>query len=59
LGELIARTYHSESVLALGGDEASRINTDSNDSYFIAAQIAEIVKTKSIRSPFLPGKESH
>jgi electron transfer flavoprotein beta subunit len=27
-------------ALALGGDEAFRINTDSQDSYFIAAQIA-------------------
>ena len=31
-------------ALALGGDEAIRINADSNDSYFIAAQIAEIAK---------------
>lgn len=31
-------------ALALGGDEAIRVNSDSSDSYFIAAQIAEITK---------------
>jgi len=31
-------------ALALGGDEAIRINADSHDSYYIAAQIAEIAK---------------
>ncbi|MBI2731213.1 MAG: electron transfer flavoprotein subunit beta/FixA family protein [Sphingobacteriales bacterium] len=31
-------------ALALGGDEAIRINTDSHDSYYIAAQIAEVAK---------------
>jgi len=31
-------------ALALGGDEAIRINTDNNDSYYIAAQIAEVAK---------------
>ncbi len=31
-------------ALALGGDEAIRINADSSDSYFIAAQIAEVAK---------------
>ncbi|MBC7721161.1 MAG: electron transfer flavoprotein subunit beta/FixA family protein [Pedobacter sp.] len=30
--------------LALGGDEAIRVNTDNTDSYFIAAQIAEVAK---------------
>lgn len=30
-------------ALALGGDEAIRINTNSNDSYSIAAQIAAVV----------------
>ena len=30
--------------LALGGDEAIRVNTDSTDSYYIAAQIAEVAK---------------
>ena len=31
-------------ALALGGDEAIRVNTDSSDSYTIAAQIAEVAK---------------
>ncbi len=31
-------------ALALGGDEAIRINTESADSYYVAAQIAEIAK---------------
>ncbi len=31
-------------ALALGGDEAIRIDTDSNDTYTIAAQIAEYAK---------------
>lgn len=31
-------------ALALGGDEAIRINAESSDSYYIAAQIAEIAK---------------
>lgn len=31
-------------ALALGGDEAIRINTDNSDSYYIAAQIASIAK---------------
>jgi len=31
-------------ALALGGDEAIRINATSSDSYYIAAQIAEIAK---------------
>ncbi len=30
--------------LALGGDEAIRINADSNDSFYIAAQIAAVAK---------------
>jgi len=30
--------------LALGGDEAIRINTDNSDPYYIAAQIAEFAK---------------
>ena len=29
-------------ALALGGDEAIRVNAQSDDSYFIGAQIAEI-----------------
>ena len=31
-------------ALALGGDEAIRINADSHDSYYVAAQIAEIAR---------------
>ncbi|HMR93540.1 MAG TPA: electron transfer flavoprotein subunit beta/FixA family protein [Chitinophagaceae bacterium] len=31
-------------ALALGGDEAIRINADSRDSYYIAAQIAAVAK---------------
>jgi electron transfer flavoprotein beta subunit len=31
-------------ALALGGDEAIRVNTDSNDSFYIASQIAEVAK---------------
>ncbi|MDD2793096.1 MAG: electron transfer flavoprotein subunit beta/FixA family protein [Sediminibacterium sp.] len=31
-------------ALALGGDEAIRVNSDSTDSYYIAAQIAEIAR---------------
>src|SRR6476620_4674593 len=31
-------------ALALGGDEAIRVNAQSNDRYFIAAQIAEVAK---------------
>ncbi|HJV18697.1 MAG TPA: electron transfer flavoprotein subunit beta/FixA family protein [Sediminibacterium sp.] len=31
-------------ALALGGDEAIRVNSDSTDSYYIAVQIAEIAK---------------
>jgi electron transfer flavoprotein beta subunit len=31
-------------ALALGGDEAIRVNADSNDSFFIASQIAQIAK---------------
>ena len=31
-------------ALALGGDEAIRVNADSHDSYYIAAQIAEVAK---------------
>lgn len=44
-------------ALALGGDEAIRINADSNDSYFIAAQIAEIAKQGSYDLIFT-GKET-
>jgi len=31
-------------ALALGGDEAIRVNADNSDSYYIAAQIAEVAK---------------
>jgi electron transfer flavoprotein beta subunit len=31
-------------ALALGGDEAIRVNADNSDSYYIASQIAEIAK---------------
>ena len=31
-------------ALALGGDEAIRVNADSHDSYYIAAQIAKVAK---------------
>ena len=44
-------------ALALGGDEAFRINADSNDSYYIAAQIAEIAKQNQYDLLFT-GKEA-
>jgi len=44
-------------ALALGGDEAIRINTASDDSYYIAAQIAEIAKQGSYDLVFT-GKET-
>ncbi len=31
-------------ALAIGGDEAIRVNADSHDSYYIASQIAEVAK---------------
>src|SRR5580704_4426720 len=31
-------------ALALGGDEAIRVNADSHDSFYIAAQIAEVAR---------------
>jgi len=31
-------------ALALGGDEATRVNADSHDSFYIASQIAEVAK---------------
>lgn len=31
-------------ALALGGDEAIRVNTDNSDAFYIAAQIAEVAK---------------
>ncbi len=44
-------------ALALGGDEAIRINAASDDSYFIAAQIAEVAKQGSY-DLILTGKET-
>jgi electron transfer flavoprotein beta subunit len=44
-------------ALALGGDEAFRINADSHDSYYIASQIAEIAKQGSYDIIFT-GKET-
>ncbi len=44
-------------ALALGGDEAIRIDTDSNDPYVIAAQIAEYAKAEGY-DLVLCGKES-
>lgn len=44
-------------ALALGGDEAFRIDTDSNDPYVVAAQIAEFAKSQGY-DLVLCGKES-
>jgi len=44
-------------ALALGGDEAIRIEADSNDSFYIASQIAEYAKTQ-VYDMILTGKES-
>ena len=44
-------------ALALGGDEAIRINTNSDDSYLIAAQIAEVARENKYDVIFT-GKES-
>jgi len=44
-------------ALALGGDEAVRIDTDSNDLYMVAAQIAAYAKTQNY-DLVLCGKES-
>ncbi|MBC9933539.1 electron transfer flavoprotein subunit beta/FixA family protein [Chitinophaga qingshengii] len=44
-------------ALALGGDEAFRINGDSADSYYIAAQIAALAKEKQYDIIFT-GKET-
>jgi electron transfer flavoprotein beta subunit len=44
-------------ALALGGDEAIRVNTDNTDSYYIAAQIAEIAKQGAYDIVFT-GKET-
>jgi electron transfer flavoprotein beta subunit len=44
-------------ALALGGDEAIRINADSSDSFYIAAQIAEVAKQGAYNLIFT-GKET-
>ena len=44
-------------ALALGGDEAIRVNADSHDSFYIASQIAEIAKQGSYDVIFT-GKET-
>ncbi len=44
-------------ALALGGDEAIRVNTDSRDSFSIAAQIAAYAKTAAY-DLILTGKET-
>ncbi len=44
-------------ALALGGDEAIRIDIDSNDPYVVAAQIADYARTEGY-SLVLCGKES-
>ncbi len=44
-------------ALALGGDEAIRINADSHDSFYIASQIAEVAKQGSYDLIFT-GKET-
>jgi electron transfer flavoprotein beta subunit len=44
-------------ALALGGEEAIRIDTESNDPYVVAAQIAEYAKTQGYEL-VLCGKES-
>lgn len=44
-------------ALALGGDEAIRVNSDSQDSFYIASQIAEIAKKNSYDIIFT-GKET-
>jgi|SRR5690606_33483315 len=44
-------------ALALGGDEAFRINSDTRDSYSVALQIAEIAKANSY-DLILTGKET-
>jgi len=44
-------------ALALGGDEAIRVNADNSDSYYIAAQIAELAKQGAYDIVFT-GKET-
>ena len=44
-------------ALAIGGDEAMRVNTDNSDSFYISSQIAEIAK-KGAYDLILTGKET-
>src|SRR6185437_10216012 len=44
-------------ALALGGDEAMRVNADGQDSFFIASQIAAVVKNEGYDLIFT-GKET-
>src|SRR5689334_24786526 len=44
-------------ALALGGDEAIRINADSHDSFFVASQIADVAKQNEYDLIFT-GKET-
>lgn len=44
-------------ALALGGDEAIRVNADSHDSYYIASQIAAVAKENNY-DLILTGKET-
>ena len=44
-------------ALALGGDEAIRVNSDSHDDYFIASQIANVAKQNNYDLIFT-GKET-
>ena len=44
-------------ALALGGDEAFRVNSDSHDSYYIASQIASVAKSGGY-DLVLTGKET-
>src|ERR1043166_1910797 len=44
-------------ALALGGDEAVRVNVESQDSFFIASQIAEVARSGSYDLVFT-GKET-
>jgi electron transfer flavoprotein beta subunit len=44
-------------ALALGGDEAIRVNADGHDSYYIAAQIAEVARAGAY-DLILTGKET-
>ena len=44
-------------ALAIGGDEANRVNADSHDPYYVAAQIAAIAK-QGVYDLILTGKET-